>query len=96
MIRMSDKVYDALSKLQRWLPALAVFYMALCSIWGFGYGQEVRDTILAVAALLAATLEISSNNYHAQNVADIMYSLAYDEDEADEDEPSEPSEAEAE
>ena len=95
MIRMSDKVYDALSKLQRWLPALAVFYMALCSIWGFGYGQEVRDTILAVAALLAATLEISSNNYHAQNVADIMYSLAYDdEDEPDEADDEEPSDAE--
>lgn len=95
MIRMSDKTYDALSKLQRWLPALAVFYMALCSIWGFGYGQEVRDTILAAAALLAATLEISSNNYHAQNVEDIMYSLAYDnEDEPDEADDEEPSDAE--
>ena len=54
-MRMSNKTYDFLSKLQRWLPALAVFYMALCSIWNLPMGQEVRDTILAIATLLAAT-----------------------------------------
>ena len=92
MLKMSSETYDILSKIQRWLPALGIFYMALCSIWGFAYGEQVNKTILAVAAFLAATLEISSNSYHAQNVADIMYSLAYDdeedEDEADESEPS--------
>ena len=97
MLKMKSETYDIISKIQRWLPSLGIFYMALCSIWGFGYGQQVRDTILAIATLLAATLEISSNSYHAQNVADIMYSLAYDdEDEADESEAdeSEPSDAE--
>ena len=97
MLKMSSETYDILSKIQRWLPALGIFYMALCSIWGFAYGEQVNKTILAVAAFLAATLEISSNSYHAQNVADIMYSLAYDdEDETDESEAdeSEPSEEE--
>ena len=95
MLKMSSETYDVVSKIQRWLPSLGIFYMALCHIWGFSYGEEVRDTILAIATLLAATLEISSNSYHAQNVADIMYSLAYDdEDEADEADESEPSDAE--
>ena len=74
---MSNKVYDILNKIQRWLPALAVFYMALCSIWGFnGHGKEVRDTILAIATLLAATLEISTGKYNAAVLDDVMTSVA--------------------
>lgn len=97
MLKMKSETYDILSKIQRWLPALGVLYLALCQIWGLPFGEEVNKTILAVAAFFAATLEISSNSYHAQNVADIMYSLAYDdEDEADESDAdeSEPSDAE--
>ena len=91
MFPMSNKTYDFLSKLQRWLPALAVFYMALCSIWNFPMGQEVRDTILAIATLLAATLEISTGKYHADVLDDLIQS-AMDEDEADEDEAQEDAE----
>lgn len=80
MLKMSNKLYDVLSKIQRWLPALAVFYMALCSIWGFGYGQEVRDTILAIAALLAATLEISTGSYHASVLDDLIYAATQEDD----------------
>ena len=61
---MSNKVYDILSKVQRWLPALGVFYLAICKIWGLPWGGEVNDTIVAVATLLAATLEISSGRYY--------------------------------
>lgn len=61
---MSNKVYDILSKIQRWLPALGVFYLAICKIWGLPWGGEVNDTIVAVATLLAATLEISSGRYY--------------------------------
>ena len=61
---MSDKLYDILSKIQRWLPALAVFYVTLAGIWGFPWGDEVSKTINALAALLAATLEISTVVYH--------------------------------
>ena len=87
MFPMSNKTYDILSKLQRWLPALAVFYMALCSIWGFSYGEAVRDTILAVATLLAATLEISTGKYHESVMDDLIYSVMH-EDESPQDEPN--------
>lgn len=75
---MSNKAYDILNKIQRWLPALAVFYMALCSIWGFKYGEAVRDTILAVAALLGATLEISTGEYHKTVMDDLINSVMQD------------------
>lgn len=61
---MTNKVYDILSKIQRWLPALGVFYVAIAKIWGFPWGSEINETIMAVAALLAATLEISSGRYY--------------------------------
>lgn len=61
---MSNRLYDILSKIQRWLPALGVFYLAICKIWHLPWGGEVNDTIVAVATLLAATLEISSGRYY--------------------------------
>lgn len=60
----TNKVYDVLSKIQRWLPALGIFYLALTKIWGLPFGSEVNDTIVAVATLLAATLEVSSARYY--------------------------------
>lgn len=77
---MSNKMYDILNKIQRWLPALGVFYLAMCQIWGFQYGDEVNKTILAVTALLAATLEISSGKYHEKNAQDLIYNLVSAED----------------
>ena len=64
---MSNKSYDILNKIQRWLPALAVFYLTISTIWGLPYGEPVRDTILAVATLLAATLEVSTAQYNKLN-----------------------------
>ena len=61
---MSNRLYDILSKIQRWFPALGVFYLAICKIWNLPWGGEVNDTIVAVATLLAATLEISSGRYY--------------------------------
>lgn len=60
---MSDKLYDFLNKFQRWLPAVAVLYLALCKIWNLPFGDEVNQTILAIAAFLATTLEIAGHNY---------------------------------
>jgi hypothetical protein len=60
---MSNPVYDILSKIQRWLPALGVFIMAITKIWHLPLGTEINETILALAALLAATLEVSSVRY---------------------------------
>ena len=64
-MKMSNKLYDILSKIQRWLPALGAFYLGLCKVWGFAFGSEVNETIALIAALLAATLEISSARYYA-------------------------------
>lgn len=61
---MSNKTYDILNKIQRWMPAVGIFYLAICEIWGLGLGNEVNNTIVAAAALLATTLEISSGSYH--------------------------------
>lgn len=63
---MSDKLYDFLNKLQRWLPALGIFYLALCQIWNLPFGNQVNQTIVAIATLLATTLEIANGQYHKE------------------------------
>lgn len=63
---LTNKVYDILSKVQRWLPSLGLFYVAISKIWGLPWGSEVNDTIVAIATLLAATLEVSSSRYYKE------------------------------
>jgi len=63
---LTNTVYDTLSKVQRWLPSLGLFYLALTKIWGLPCGSEVNDTVVAVATLLAATLEVSSARYYKE------------------------------
>lgn len=60
---MSNKLYDILNKIQRWLPALGVFYLGLGKVWGLPLGNEVNETIVLVATLLATTLEIANGTY---------------------------------
>ena len=62
-MKLNDKTYDILNKIQRWLPAVGAFYLALCKIWGFSYGDEVNNTIVAIATLLATTLEVANGQY---------------------------------
>ena len=62
-MKLNDKTYDILNKIQRWIPAVGVFYLALCRIWGFRYGDEVNNTIVAIATLLATTLEVANGQY---------------------------------
>ena len=62
-MRLKDKTYDVLNKIQRWIPAVGVFYLALCQIWNLPLGDEVNNTIVAVAALMATTLEIANGRY---------------------------------
>lgn len=61
---LTNKVYDILSKVQRWLPSLGLFYVAISKIWGLPWGSEINETIVAIATLLAATLEVSSARYY--------------------------------
>lgn len=60
---MNNKLYDKLNKIQRWLPAVGIFYLALCNIWHLPLGDEINQTIVAIATLLATTLEISTGKY---------------------------------
>lgn len=64
---MSNKLYDILNKIQRWLPALGAFYIAIASIWLLPLADEINKTIAAIATLLAATLEIFSARFYAEN-----------------------------
>ena len=59
----TNYVYDILSKIQRWIPAFGVFYLALAKIWNLPFGNEINNTTVALAALLAAILEVSSSRY---------------------------------
>ena len=60
---MSNKVYDVINKVQRWLPALGVFYIGLSKVWGLPLGDEINQTVVLVATLLATTLEIATSQY---------------------------------
>lgn len=68
---MSNETYDILNKIQRWLDAVAIFVLAICTIWHLPYGEQIRDTILALAALLAGILEVSTARYNKLYGGDI-------------------------
>ena len=78
-MKMSNKVYDILNKIQRWLPAVGILYLALCQIWNLPYGQAINNTIIAVAAFLATTLEISTGLYHKDVTTQILMDTFNDE-----------------
>ena len=63
---MSNKTYDIINKIQRWLYALGVLYLALCKIWGLPFGKEINETIIAIGAFLAAILEVATGIYHKE------------------------------
>lgn len=64
MIFRNSKVYD----ISKWvttvaLPACTAFYLALASIWGWPYSQEIGASLAALTAFCAALLGISSIQY---------------------------------
>lgn len=61
---MSNRLYDVLNKIQRWLPAAAVAYCGLAEIWGWAWGDEINRTVSVVVTLLAATLEVATSQYN--------------------------------
>lgn len=62
-MNLSNKTYDIWNKIQRWLPAVAVLYVALSQIWGLPFGDEINKTIMAICTFLASILEVSSSQY---------------------------------
>ena len=70
-MKMSNRVYDVLKYIAMiLLPALGTLYFALAKIWGFPYATEIVGTISAVDAFLGALLQISTNQYNAEQQAE--------------------------
>ena len=64
----SSKWYD----LAKWsaavfIPALQVLWLALSTVWGWPFQEEVSITIAAVNAFLGAIVGISNNQYLKEN-----------------------------
>lgn len=97
-MKLENKLYDILNKIQRWLPAVGVLYLALCTIWNLPYGQQINNTIIAIATFLAATLEISTGVYHKDVSTEILQQYVNDvfPSEEEEVEPDESDETESE
>lgn len=97
-MKLENKLYDILNKIQRWLPAVGVLYLALCTIWNLPYGQQINNTIIAIATFLAATLEISTGVYHKDVSTEILQQYVSDvfPSEDDEVEPVDSDETESE
>lgn len=69
MFNISNKVYDVLKAIATIiLPAVAALYIALASIWSFGFSAEINATIEAIIcfinAMLGLFLHKSSEEYH--------------------------------
>ena len=64
---MSNKTYDIINKIQRFLPALGAFYLVLVEVWGLPYGDAVNKTIVALATLLAVFLEVMTSKWKENN-----------------------------
>ena len=64
---LSNNAYDIINKLQRWLCAAGVLYLAISAIWGLPYGDQINQTVVAIATFLATFLEIMSSKWNKEN-----------------------------
>lgn len=63
-MNISNKTYDILKWVAQYLlPASGALWLALASIWGLPYGEEIGGTIAAVDTFLGVLLGISSAQY---------------------------------
>jgi len=68
---MSNKAYDILKRIQRFLPSLSVFMATVLALYHVPAETVavVVGTIDAVAVLLGAVLEVSTARYNAETEA---------------------------
>ena len=79
-MKMKNSTYDILKYIALIvLPALAVFYSTLSTIWGLPFHDAIPDTIMAVDLLLGALLKVSTDTY----TKDIEKDLRIDPDRSD-------------
>ena len=65
---MNDKLYDVLKWVAiLFLPALATLVAVVFKIWDIPYGNEIAQTITALATFLGAILGISSLQYKGKD-----------------------------
>lgn len=64
---LSNNAYDIINKIQRWLCAIGVLYLAVSAIWGLPFGDQINQTIVAVSAFLATFLEIATSKWNKEN-----------------------------
>lgn len=66
MIISSSKVYDLLKySATIFIPAANVLWVAVATVWGFPFIQEISITIAAVNAFVGTVAGISSAQYSA-------------------------------
>ena len=64
-MNMTNKTYDTLKWIAQYLlPGAATLWLALASIWGLPYGEEIGGTIVAIDTFLGVLLGISSAQYN--------------------------------
>ena len=82
---MSNKLYDILNKVSRIVVPVVSFLMAICTIWGLPYGEQITATATAFNTLLGGLLVISSSSYKKliKELQDKKYSLGIREEEND-------------
>lgn len=64
---MSDKTYNVLKAIaQIVLPAFITLYVAISTIWGIPYGEQIAGTLAAIDTFLGAILGVSTKQYNAK------------------------------
>ena len=70
---LSNKAYDVITVIQRWLVALGTAYLGLAAIWGFPFADEINQSIVVISTLLAALIEACKakwNKDHSISITD--------------------------
>lgn len=68
---MTNKTYDIINKIQRWLVALGVAYLGVAAIWGLPWGDQINQTIVVISTFLATILEVSSSVWKKDHTVEI-------------------------
>lgn len=64
-MKLTDKNYKILKKWALiYLPALATLWIALGTIWGFPYLEQIAGTITAIDVALGSIIGVSTKNYN--------------------------------